>query len=630
MVAYIGQIVLWIALGLSVLQMYPHRHFMAHSAVAIFALVLVSFGLLVSAYITSDFSILNVYLNSHTEKPLLYKITGTWGNHEGSMLLLTLILSLYNAIFVRCSNMREKQSLISTNIMGLVLSGFIAFIIFTSNPFEQMFPIPSEGQGLNPLLQDIGLAIHPPVLYLGYMSFTIVFAMACGAIFTKKVDKAFAIAMLPWVQFGWLTLTLGIGLGSWWAYRELGWGGYWFWDPVENASLMPWLVATALLHSLIALLRHDTLRCWTLFLALLTFTLGLLSIFLVRSGILTSVHSFTNEPERGMYILGFMAVMILIGFGGLAKNGSRLNRSVPFEFLSREGFILLNNALLLVACAVVILGTLYPLLVDAIGGKQVSVGAPYFNSTVLPILLPLGVLSYIGSILRWQRDTFTRIKWRFILPTAIMAALFLFIHDAYPLSTILFVAGVMVGLWLIVGMLLVLMRRIRLIAIPFRDSMKLLRKQTYGFYGMLVGHIGMAILILGVSYASTHSQSRELTLTEGESAELEGYRFTLDRVSFDRRDNYIFARGEFSISDTKGYNATLYPEHRVYHTDQTTEAAIDYGIFRNLYVVIGESDTSGSYAVRLYVQPLINWIWTGCFLMALGACISLLKRRMTS
>ena len=362
MAVYIGQIALWLALGISLLQVYPKPAFLKQSATAIFGMVVTAFVVLMHSYVVSDFTLVNVTLNSHTQKPLIYKITGVWGNHEGSMLLLVMILSLYNLLFIRSNPVEHRSVLYSVNVLGIILAGFLGFVIFTSNPFITNPIVPKEGLGLNPLLQDIGLALHPPILYMGYIGYAIVFAMSFGQLCCPRSEKLFARQQLPWVQFSWIMLTLGICLGSWWAYRELGWGGFWFWDPVENVSLMPWLVGTALLHTVIVLMRRGVFHGWSLFLGLLCFVLSLLGIFLVRSGILTSVHAFANDPDRGVYILGFIAFIGVLGFGTFGARASKLHPGDPFYILSKESAVLVNNILLLVACSVVLLGTIYPLI----------------------------------------------------------------------------------------------------------------------------------------------------------------------------------------------------------------------------------------------------------------------------
>lgn len=620
MIPEIGYIALIAALFLTVMQVCPSFCRLKLSSGLIFGLMLLSFGCLMFSYAVSDFSVLNVYNNSHTAKPFIYKLTGTWGNHEGSMLLLALILSAYSAAFTAFGNIGQTIKTKIVKIQGLVNSCFLSFIIFTSNPFERIVPAPENGLGLNPLLQDVGLAIHPPLLYVGYIGFSIAFAFAIAALLEEKAGREWANALKKWTLFSWSFLTLGIGMGSWWAYRELGWGGIWFWDPVENSSLIPWLSATALLHSLLVMEKRDSLTIWTILLAILTFIFSLMGIFLVRSGILTSVHSFANDPARGMFILGFLGITIFIALLLFATKAHKLSGKNNFALLSKEGSIVINNFLLSVAFATVILGTLYPIFTEILSNVHVSVGAPYFNTIMPPITLLLLVLAAIAPSLKWQKDSFKSINKIVIIPLivgAITAALVFSKTDS-----ITAILALSCSAWLTAAMLILLWQK--------SEGGKKIGKLPATFLGMITAHIGAAVLITGITVSVTMGVEKEEILKHSEFIELADYKVTMGDMYIFGQDNFLTREGVFTITNTHGDElAILKPQVRFYPVEQTntTEAAIYYSLLSNIYIAMGGSDDKGGFVVRVYYKPLVNLVWLGCLLMFSGGIIALRRKK---
>ncbi len=593
-------------------------------------LIATAFAALTYAYVTSDFTVANVAANSHSLKPLLYKISGVWGNHEGSLLLWVLILAVFGAAVATFGvNLPPALRARVLAVQGMIGVGFLAFMLFTSNPFLRLDPAPADGRGLNPLLQDPGLAFHPPFLYLGYVGFSIAFSFAVAALIEGRVDAAWARWVRPWTLAAWGFLTVGIALGSWWAYYELGWGGWWFWDPVENASFMPWLVGTALLHSAVVVEKRGALKSWTVLLAILAFGLSLIGTFLVRSGVLTSVHTFATDPERGIFIL----MLLLAAIGGslllYAWRAPALRGGGLFRPISREGALILNNLLLTVAAATVFLGTLYPLLLDILGGGKISVGPPYFNATFVPLMMPLLATVAVGPLLAWKRGdlagALSRLKFALLVVIA-SALLGLALADW---RNALAALGVGLGIWIIAGAAVEWSERVRL----FRESLGAsLRRATAlprATYGMTIAHSALGIAVLGITASAVWQSEAILYMRPGDKTRLAGYEIAFDAVRAARGVNYVGEQGVFRVERGGKPVATLLPEKRRYPVEgsATTEAAIHTTFLADLYAVLGDADGRGGWAVRLYHNPLVPWIWGGAILMFLGALVSLSDRR---
>jgi len=642
MIVEIGHFALILALFVAALQgtlsmIGTHRRdaslmaIAAPAALVQLALVMLSFAALTWAFVTSDFSVLNVAQNSHTAKPMLYKISGVWGNHEGSMLLWALVLALYGgAIAAFGNNLRPSLKVRVLGVQALIATGILAFVLLTSNPFLRLSPAPVNGNGLNPLLQDPGLAFHPPLLYLGYVGLSITFSFAVAALIEGRVDTAWARWVRPWTLAAWGFLTAGIVLGSWWAYYELGWGGWWFWDPVENASFMPWLAATALLHSAIVSEKRDTLKSWTIFLAIIAFALSLLGTFLVRSGVITSVHAFASDPTRGVFILLLLVVTIGGAFALFAWRGPSLKGSGLFQPISREGGLLLNNFLLMVAAVSILLGTLYPLFIDVLGLGKVSVGAPYFESVFIPMMIPMILVMGIAPFLKWKRGNISSASGQLKI-TAVITVIggglsWMIIDRASALAAF----GTTLAIWLFVATLIELAGRIKLFRVPFSDSIKRLLRQPRASWGMTLAHAGLAIAIAGMTASSAWRVEKIQVMKFGDSVDVAGYTYTLNSVNEFLGPNYKATRGRFSVTRGDSFSLVLQPEKRVYSTRgmSTTEAAIHPTFLGDLYAVVGDRDKkSGGYITRLYFNPLVPWMWAGSLIMVLGAGISLSDRR---
>ena len=585
-------------------------------------LVLVSFGALTQAYVTSDFSVANVVANSHSAKPLLYKISGVWGNHEGSMLLWALILAVFGAAVALFGiNLPDTLRARVLAIQALIGVGFLAFLLFTSNPFERVFPAPADGNGLNPLLQDPGLAFHPPLLYLGYVGFSVTYAFAVAALLEGRVDAAWARWVRPWTLAAWCFLTLGIALGSWWAYYILGWGGFWFWDPVENASLMPWLAGTALLHSAIVVEKRDALKSWTVLLAILAFSLSLLGTFLVRSGVLTSVHAFAQDPARGLYILGFLIVVTGGGLALYAWRAPKLTSGGLFQPVSREGALILNNLLLCTLAATVLLGTLYPLFLDLLTGAKVSVGPPFFNATFVPVCAPLFAALCVGPFLGWKRaelwPALMRLRLAFAISVAAAIVALTAIDSRSALSALAFGFGV----WLIVGSLAQLWDRVRT---------RTLRTLPRATLGMIVSHAALGVVVLGSVATSSWNVELMQVMKPGDRVSFAGYAIQLDRMEQVQGPNYVAERATLAVSVGGKPYTVLQPERRLFAVQrrQVAETAIQTNFLRDLYATLGEGDPQQGWVIRLYLNPLAPWIWLGAALCALGGFISLSDRRL--
>jgi len=601
------------------------------SAIIQVILVSISFAALTYSYVVSDFSVLNVVSNSHSDKPMLYKVSGVWGNHEGSMLLWVYILAIYGAavaLFGRNLPPTLKARVVS--MQALVALGFYLFILLTSNPFERIFPPPANGQGLNPLLQDPGLAFHPPFLYLGYVGFSIAFSFAIAALIEGRVDAAWARWVRPWTLAAWAFLTVGIGLGSWWAYYELGWGGWWFWDPVENASFMPWLVGTALLHSSIVVEKRNTLKGWTIFLAIVAFSFSLLGTFIVRSGVLTSVHSFASDPERGVFILVLLLVVVGGSFTLFALRGPELKAGGLFQPISREGSLLLNNLLMTVAAAVVLLGTLYPLFIDAISGEKISVGPPFFNAAFIPLMTPVVIVMAIGTLLAWKRGDVKEALKRLVFAGVVALVTFILLMALSDDGSTMAAFGLALSAWLIVGTLSEIFVRSKMFRVPLMTSLRRLYGLPRSQWGMSIAHAGLGIAIIGMVGSTVWKQEKIIVMHPGETVQVAGYDYTFIGARQLPGPNYIATRGKFIVKKDDKHITDLYPEDRSYpvRSMPTTEAAIYTMASADLYVALGNKEETGDgYVVRIYHNPLVVWIWIGILQLVLGATISLSDRR---
>ncbi|TJZ87119.1 heme lyase CcmF/NrfE family subunit [Paracoccus hibiscisoli] len=594
------------------------------AALAQLVLMAISFAALTVAFVTSDFSVRLVYENSHTAKPLIYKISGVWGNHEGSMLLWVLILALFGAAAALFGgNLPPSLRARVLGVQASVTVAFYAFIIFTSNPFWRMGNPPFDGRDLNPLLQDPGLAFHPPFLYLGYVGLSMAFSFAVAALIEGRVDAAWARWVRPWTLAAWVFLTIGIALGSWWAYYELGWGGFWFWDPVENASFMPWLLAAALLHSAIVVEKREALKSWTILLAIMAFGFSLIGTFIVRSGLITSVHSFANDPERGIFIL---AILVFFTGGALTLYAVRAPTMIAkgvFSPVSREGALVLNNALLAVSCFVVFIGTMWPLIAEMVWGRVLSVGPPFFNQAFTPFMVVLALALPIGSIMPWKRGSMARSLRPLLGPLILTGAIMTLVFAVSTGHSALAVIGAGLGSWLVFGALADLWQRTgnsgaaRLLRLPRAD------------WGKAVAHAGLGITFIAVALIQAW-QVEDVRVTEiHQPFRVGSYDLVLREVVRADGPNFYAQQAVIEASRDGRPVATLRPEKRVYPVQgmPTTEAAIDYGFWRDLYVVLGDEQPGGGWAVRTYVKPFANWIWGGSILMALGGLISLTDRR---
>ena len=618
MLSNLGNLSLWLCLLITAFQalnciknnnnsVVKYNNF-AVNTLLLFSLI--SFFSLMYGYVISDFSLTNVYLNSHSTKPLIYKISGVWGNHEGSMLLWILVLTIFNYFIFKLykkANLNFVSKTLETQ--ALIMLGFILFTILTSNPFDKMATLHKDGLGFNPILQDPALAIHPPLLYIGYVGFSSIFSISISTLSLHNTEKIpWHNYMKPFVISAWTFLTAGIAFGSIWAYYELGWGGWWFWDPVENASFMPWLLGTALLHSLITVEKKKSLRSWVLLLSILTFILSILGTFLVRSGILTSVHTFALDPSRGIYILALVAILggySLILFSIKSKNFFENNY---FSFLSKESAILINNIIIVVVCASIFLGTIYPLAIEALTNNKISVGEPYFNSAVVPIMFPAIIIMGIGPILSWTKEDGAKILKK-ILPTLsltlFITLLFLLFYQSYSLIGII---GILLAFWIIINNLTLLVKKIK------NHSM-----------GMLIAHLGVGFIILGITSSSVWQEEKIARMQINDILIIKKYNILLKEVKEISGPNYVAIVGKFIIYDKKKNLITkLEPENRYYPITNnfTTEASIHTNLLRDLYIVLGEGNSNEGWIVRIYNNPLVAWIWIGALFIFLGGIIS--------
>jgi cytochrome c-type biogenesis protein CcmF len=605
--------------------------FAGQAALTQFALIVLAFSCLAYAFAASDFSIEVVAANSHTTKPLFYKIAGVWGNHEGSMLLWVLILATFGAaVAVFGSNLPETLRARVLAVHGMIGLGFLAFVVFTSNPFARLDPAPADGNGLNPILQDPGLAVHPPFLYLGYVGFSMAFSFSIAALIEGRVDASWARWVRPWVLAAWCFLTIGIALGSAWAYYTLGWGGWWFWDPVENASFMPWLAGTALLHSSLVVERRSALVSWTILLGILTFSLSLIGTFLVRSGVLTSVHTFALDPARGIFILALLVAATGGALTLFALRMSGLAYGAPFAPVSRESSLVLNNILLSTAAATVFVGTFYPLVVDLIGNDKISVGPPYYNMTFVPVMVPLLLAMGVGPMLRWKRDDI-RTALRRLRHPAVAGGLTAILVLAVTLGRNVFAAAFMgIAAWLVAAPLAALAHRLRAGGASFATSLTRARTLPRAFLGLVIAHAGVGVTLAGITGMTTWATEKTQMMRPGESMQISGFDMRLVSVSNIPGPNYEAERAVFDIARNSAPLARLLSERRYFpvRKQQTTSAGIRTNLISNIYVAIGEPDGKGAWTVRLYYHPFVPWIWLGAVTMALGGFVSLSDRRL--
>ena len=593
-----------------------------------FLFLAIAYGCLTHAFVTSDFSVALAANHSNSMLPLIYRVTAVWGNHEGSILLWALILSMWTLAVSIFSKQLDEQTVARVlGVMGLISCGFILFTLFTSNPFERLFPAPPDGKDLNPLLQDAGMVIHPPMLYMGYVGFVVAFAFAVSALLSGRLDAAWARWSRPWTTVAWCFLTCGIALGSFWAYYELGWGGWWFWDPVENASFMPWLVGTALIHSLSVTEKRGGFKMWTALLAIITFSLSLLGTFIVRSGVLSSVHAFASDPSRGIFILAFLTVVIGGSLALFALRAPKVGLGGSFEPVSRESMLLANNVLLVVAAAAVLLGTLYPLVIDAMGMGKLSVGPPYFDAVFVPLMAPALFLMGVGPMARWRQasvpDLAHRLRWAIAVSAASAVVAFFALGRWTPMIGL----GLALAAW--VGSTAVLNLLLRLREHPAPGLVARLAAQPGSYYGMLLAHFGVSVFIVGVTAVSGFQSEKDVRMEIGDTTTVAGYTVRLDALAQVKGPNYVASRATLSASRDGLAFTTLTPERRIYNVSRMpmTEVAIDRGIGRDLYVALGDPVSDTAWSVRVHHKPFVNWIWIGCVLMALGGLLAVLDRR---
>ncbi|MAH54536.1 MAG: heme lyase NrfEFG subunit NrfE [Candidatus Pelagibacter sp.] len=638
MIPSFGNFTLWIALSLAILQLLismKKSSFLTikFNRIAVKGFLLctfISFFSLIYCYVVSDFSVLNVFQNSHTSKPLLYKFTAVWGNHEGSMLLWLLVLAIFNYYILKLYTQNNFVFISKTlETQAIINIGFLLFIIFTSNPFERTLQIHDNGLGFNPILQDPALAIHPPLLYVGYVGFSAAFSFAVATMNLKEEENIYWYSyMKSFVIAAWTFLTIGITFGSLWAYYELGWGGWWFWDPVENASLMPWLLGTALIHSLIVVEKKKSLKSWALLLAIVTFLFSIVGTFLVRSGILTSVHSFALDPARGIYILTFIALLggySLTLYGIKSKNF--LNKNY-FSFFSREGSILVNNTIIIIACATIFLGTLYPLLIEIFSNNKISVGEPYFNSTVVPIMMPAILIMGIGPLMSWNKTDIKKVFLRTypsLLLTIIVTCVFFYIYRSYNILGLL---GIILSLWIIFNILITSIKQFR----SKYKKEKFIKEDIPKFsIGMAMSHLGFGLLIIGITGSSVWQNEKIIKMKINANTTIQNYKIVFNEISDIQGPNYLAIQGNFLVYDAKKNIVTkLKPETRYYPVtnNTTTEASIHTNLLRDLYIVLGKGNINEGWIVRIYYNPLVIWIWIGASIIFLGGLFSM-KNHLT-
>jgi cytochrome c-type biogenesis protein CcmF len=603
------------------------------AAIAQALLMAVAFGCLTTAFVQNDFSVVYVAQHSNSLLPLEYRIAAVWGGHEGSLLLWLVMLVMWTlAVALFSEQLPEHMVARVLGVLGLVAAGFLLFILFTSNPFDRLLPGAAEGRDLNPLLQDPGLIFHPPMLYMGYVGFSVAYAFAVAALLSGQLDAAWARWSRPWTTAAWIFLTLGIALGSWWAYYELGWGGWWFWDPVENASFMPWLVGTALVHSLAVTEKRGSFKNWTVLLAISAFSLSLLGTFLVRSGVLTSVHAFATDPKRGIFILVFLVAVIGSSLALFAWRAPKVGLGGRFALLSRESLLLTNNVLLVVACASVLLGTLYPLLIDALGAGKLSVGPPYFDAVFAPLMIPALFLMGVAPFARWKQasvgELARTLRWAFLV-AALVGVIAPFFFGAWkPLVAL----SLLLAAWIVLSAALNVVERVQ----STRAGQPFLRaalKQPRSFFGMHLAHIGIAVFVVGVAMVNAYQAEKDVKMEVGDTVTVGAYTFKFNGVRQEKGPNYMALVGDVDLLKDGQMARKMFPEKRSYFTSSMpmTEAAIDTGFLRDVYVSLGEpinkAHPEAAWAVRVYYKPFVDWIWGGCVLMALGGLLAMTDRR---
>ncbi|WGE31491.1 heme lyase CcmF/NrfE family subunit [Actinobacillus genomosp. 2] len=639
MVAELGNYALALALGLSIfLAILPLVGAQKHNSTlmalarpmtwAMFLALTISFGSLFYLFAVNDFSVQYVVNNSNSTLPIQYRLSAVWGSHEGSMLLWVWLLSLWSVAVAALSRQMPEEAVARVlSVMGLISIGFLIFLIFSSNPFNRTFPdFPADGRELNPMLQDVGLIFHPPLLYMGYVGFSVAFAFAIASLMTGRLDTAWARWSRPWTMAAWVFLTLGIVLGSWWAYYELGWGGWWFWDPVENASLMPWLAGTALIHSLAVTEKRGTFKAWTVLLAILAFSLCLLGTFLVRSGILVSVHAFASDPTRGLYILAYLVLVIGGSLLLYAFQGSKIKSLDNYERYSRESMLLINNIMLMAFLSVVFLGTLLPLVHKQIGLGTISIGAPFFDQMFLILMVPFSFILGIGPLVKWRRDQISAIRTPVLIALSMMVvlgfALPYVLHDRITVTSVL---GVMMAALIVILSLYELHQR----ATHRHSFLSGVFKLSRSHWGMVLAHVGVAMTVFGIAFSQNYSVEKNVRMNVGDQVQLQGYDFTFKGIKITDGANYQGGTAEIEISRQGKYEATLNAEKRFYNVSKMgmTEAAIDWGFSRDLYAALGEKLEDGSWGIRLYYKPFIRWIWIGGLFMVFGGLLCMFDKR---
>ncbi len=601
------------------------------AAVSQFFLLALAFVALTHAYVTSDFSVANVAANSHSTKPMIYKISGVWGNHEGSMLLWVLILALFGAaVAVFGRNLPASLRANVLSVQAAISVAFLLFLLLTSDPFTRLDPAPADGRGLNPILQDPALAFHPPFLYTGYVGFSIAFSFAIAALIEGRIDAAWARWVRPWTLAAWMFLTIGIAMGSWWAYYELGWGGWWFWDPVENASFMPWLAGTALLHSALVMEKREALKVWTILLAILTFSLSLMGTFIVRSGVLTSVHSFAVDPARGVFILGILVLFTGGGLALFAVRAKEMRIGGLFQPISREGSLVLNNLLLVTATATVLVGTLYPMVLEGLTGDKISVGPPFFNLTFGPLMLPLLLAMPFGPLLAWKRGDLAGVGQRLIVAAILALVAVALVNAVSNRGPALAPFGIALGVFVMAGALTEWATRVKLGTGGYDEVMRRATNLPRSSYGGMLAHFGIGLMVVGIVATTGYQEEKILVMKPGDRVEVGGYAATFKGAAPARGPNYKEDVAQFDVTRDGAALTKLEPSKRVYDAppQPTTEAGIHASWRGDLYIVIGDEQKDGAYTVRAYFNPLVRFIWLGTLIMFLGGGISLSDRRL--
>ena len=598
----------------------------------IFVFLLISFSSLVYGFLISDFSLIIVLQNSHTLKPLLYKITGTWGNHEGSLLLWVLLLSFFGALISWFGKHLDNSfKNVAIGVQTSILFLFLCFLIFTSNPFGRTDLFFNEGKGLNPILQDPGLAFHPPFLYLGYVGLSVAFSFSVSALIIGKIDSVWARWVRPWTLVAWIFLTIGIALGSWWAYYELGWGGWWFWDPVENASFMPWLTSVALLHSALVTEKRDTLKNWTILLAIIAFSFSLIGTFIVRSGILTSVHSFANDPTRGVWLLFMISLIVGVALVLFSLRASELSKNVTFSLISRESALISNNLLLMVSTVVVFIGTLWPLLIETLIGEKISVGAPFFNKAFTPFMVLLAMILPLGAVLPW-RKSFNSNYLIVLLPIFVFSIFVgIIVYEMQQKNNLIAPIGIVLSVWVIFGAWSEFFVKNRIFSTNYSLALYRILHMRASDWGKIIAHSGFGIIIFGISSITAWEIEDIRVVKIGDTYSAGSYKFTLNNVINKNGPNYVSTMGLLDVLDKKNnFVTTLKPEKRFFPTQSitTTEAAIDNGLTRDIYVVLGSEQYKSGWVIRTYIKPFVNWIWLGAFILSLGGILSIADKKL--